>query len=142
MSGSWRKILACWTPHPHTYPASSLEHVPCMSDQLLNRSIAQTPAPHPSADKRSVSVTHPEATRPFHRCFSSTASERLRQGSLELHFRSPRPMTALVDETDLPPAAPPGFSDHTFKSKSGIELAIRVWPAKTPITEPAPFVLW
>jgi len=51
-------------------------------------------------------------------------------------------MTALVDEIDSPPAAPLGFSDHTFKSKSGIDLAIRIWPAETPITAPAPFVLW
>ena len=42
----------------------------------------------------------------------------------------------------LPPAAPSGFTDHTFKSASGIELAVRVWPAETPVDEPAPWVLW
>ncbi|KAK3291743.1 Alpha/Beta hydrolase protein [Chaetomium fimeti] len=41
-----------------------------------------------------------------------------------------------------PPAAPPGFTDHTFKSASGAELAVRVWPAETPVKEPAPFVIW
>jgi hypothetical protein len=40
------------------------------------------------------------------------------------------------------PAAPTGFTDHTFKSASGVELAVRVWPAETPVTQPAPFVLW
>ncbi|KAK4120952.1 alpha/beta-hydrolase [Parathielavia appendiculata] len=40
------------------------------------------------------------------------------------------------------PSAPPGFTDHTFKSASGVELAVRVWPAETTVNEPAPFVLW
>ncbi|KAK4148536.1 putative isoprenylcysteine alpha-carbonyl methylesterase ICMEL2 [Chaetomidium leptoderma] len=40
------------------------------------------------------------------------------------------------------PSAPPGFTDHVFRSGSGIELAVRVWPAETPVDEPAPFVLW
>ncbi|KAL2129815.1 hypothetical protein VTI74DRAFT_7264 [Chaetomium olivicolor] len=42
----------------------------------------------------------------------------------------------------LPPAAPPGFTDHRFKSTSGIELDVRVWPAEVPSNGPAPFVLW
>ncbi|KAJ4306048.1 hypothetical protein N0V88_000843 [Collariella sp. IMI 366227] len=41
-----------------------------------------------------------------------------------------------------PPAAPPGFTDHKFKSASGIELDVRVWPAEVQGNEPAPFVLW
>ncbi|KAK4097581.1 alpha/beta-hydrolase [Parathielavia hyrcaniae] len=40
------------------------------------------------------------------------------------------------------PAAPPGFTDHNFKSASGVELAVRVWPAESTVDEPAPFVLW
>lgn len=50
--------------------------------------------------------------------------------------------TEKVGESRLPPAAPAGFTDHTFKSSSGVELAVRVWPADPPVSEPAPFVLW
>ncbi|KAK4139220.1 putative isoprenylcysteine alpha-carbonyl methylesterase ICMEL2 [Dichotomopilus funicola] len=51
---------------------------------------------------------------------------------------------ATKDKQDsaLPPSAPPGFSDHTFTPPSGVELAVRVWPAETPISEPAPFIIW
>ncbi|KAK4243296.1 putative isoprenylcysteine alpha-carbonyl methylesterase ICMEL2 [Corynascus novoguineensis] len=42
----------------------------------------------------------------------------------------------------MTPAAPSGFTDHTFKSASGAELAVRVWPAETPQSQPAPFVIW
>ncbi|GAB1313797.1 hypothetical protein MFIFM68171_04007 [Madurella fahalii] len=48
----------------------------------------------------------------------------------------------MADESDLPPAAPPGFTDHTFISASSTELAVRVWPADPPVSEPAPFVIW
>ncbi|KAH8694428.1 Alpha/Beta hydrolase protein [Ilyonectria robusta] len=37
---------------------------------------------------------------------------------------------------------PPGFTDHTFQSKSGVELSVRVWPADPAPTKPAPFVVW
>lgn len=51
---------------------------------------------------------------------------------------------ATDDQQDsaLLPAAPPGFSDHTFTPPSGVELAVRVWPAETPVNEPAPFIIW
>jgi hypothetical protein len=42
----------------------------------------------------------------------------------------------------VPPAAPPGFTDHTFKLACGTELAVRVWPAETSVNKPAPFVIW
>ncbi|KAK3370692.1 Alpha/Beta hydrolase protein [Podospora didyma] len=38
--------------------------------------------------------------------------------------------------------APRGFSDHAFKSNSGTELRVRVWPADPPPTKPAPVVVW
>lgn len=50
--------------------------------------------------------------------------------------------TTETDESALPPAAPPGFTDHTFRSSSGTELAVRVWPADPPVSGPAPFVIW
>jgi acetyl esterase/lipase len=46
----------------------------------------------------------------------------------------------MTTEQSGPRAAPPGFSDHTFKSSSGTELSVRVWPANPPVTSPAPFV--
>lgn len=37
---------------------------------------------------------------------------------------------------------PPGFSDHSFKTDSGGELAVRIWPADPPFHEPAPVVFY
>ncbi|KAK0728771.1 Alpha/Beta hydrolase protein [Lasiosphaeria miniovina] len=37
---------------------------------------------------------------------------------------------------------PPGFSDHDFRSSSGTDLGVRVWPADPPVSGPAPFVVW
>ncbi|KAK4185899.1 Alpha/Beta hydrolase protein [Podospora australis] len=37
---------------------------------------------------------------------------------------------------------PQGFTDHSFRSKNGTELSVRVWPADPPVEGPAPFVLW
>ncbi|KAK4160626.1 putative isoprenylcysteine alpha-carbonyl methylesterase ICMEL2 [Cladorrhinum sp. PSN259] len=48
----------------------------------------------------------------------------------------------MADESNLPPAAPPGFTDHSFASTSGTDLGVRVWPAKTPVDGPAPFAIW
>ena len=45
-------------------------------------------------------------------------------------------------QENLPRAAAPNFSDHTFRSRSGVELAVRVWPAEPPTSSPAPFVSW
>ncbi|KAK3501917.1 Alpha/Beta hydrolase protein [Neurospora crassa] len=38
--------------------------------------------------------------------------------------------------------APPGYTDHTFKSSSGVELGVRVWPAENVVQDPAPIVFW
>ena len=38
--------------------------------------------------------------------------------------------------------APTGFTDHSFKSSSGVELGVRVWPAENVVQEPAPIVFW
>ncbi|KAL0465933.1 Alpha/Beta hydrolase protein [Neurospora intermedia] len=38
--------------------------------------------------------------------------------------------------------APPGYTDHTFKSSSGVELGVRVWPAENVVHDPAPIVFW
>lgn len=37
---------------------------------------------------------------------------------------------------------PPGFSDHSFKINSGVELAVRIWPADPPVDKPAPVVVY
>lgn len=42
----------------------------------------------------------------------------------------------------IPLAALSGFTDHTFKSTSGVELGVRVWPAETAVDKPAPLVIW
>ncbi|KAH6632494.1 Alpha/Beta hydrolase protein [Chaetomium tenue] len=42
----------------------------------------------------------------------------------------------------IPLATLSGFSDHTFRSTSGVELGVRVWPAETTLDEPAPVVIW
>ncbi|KAH7122197.1 Alpha/Beta hydrolase protein [Dactylonectria estremocensis] len=51
----------------------------------------------------------------------------------------------MAAETETPPILrplPPGFTDHSFNSKSGAELGVRVWPADPPPRSPAPFVVW
>ncbi|KAK4226048.1 putative isoprenylcysteine alpha-carbonyl methylesterase ICMEL2 [Podospora fimiseda] len=52
----------------------------------------------------------------------------------------------MVHESNLPPAAPPGFTNHSFCSKAGIELNVRVWPANPTVVvgdgPAAPFVIW
>ena len=37
---------------------------------------------------------------------------------------------------------PPDFSDHSFRTKSGVELDIRIWPADHAAHEPAPVVFY
>ncbi|KAH7156692.1 Alpha/Beta hydrolase protein [Dactylonectria macrodidyma] len=51
----------------------------------------------------------------------------------------------MAAETETSPdirPLPPGFTDHNFKSQSGTELGVRVWPANPPPSSPAPFVIW
>ncbi|KAK3402668.1 Alpha/Beta hydrolase protein [Sordaria brevicollis] len=38
--------------------------------------------------------------------------------------------------------APPGYTDYSFKSSSGVELGVRVWPAENVVQEPAPIAFW
>ncbi|KAL2255357.1 hypothetical protein VTK26DRAFT_3529 [Humicola hyalothermophila] len=49
---------------------------------------------------------------------------------------------AADDKLSGTPRAPPGFTDHTFRSSKGTDLGVRVWPAEAPVDGPAPFVLW
>ncbi|KAL7903690.1 Alpha/Beta hydrolase protein [Trichoderma velutinum] len=42
----------------------------------------------------------------------------------------------------FPRAAAPNFTDHVFLSRSGVELAVRIWPADPPTSSPAPFATW
>ncbi len=41
-----------------------------------------------------------------------------------------------------PRPLPPNFTDHAFQSRSGGDLALRVWPADPPPSSPAPFIIW
>lgn len=50
---------------------------------------------------------------------------------------------AKQDPTDYGPRiCPPGFFDHSFKTDSGVELAVRIWPADPPVDKPAPVVVY
>ncbi|KAJ5626339.1 Alpha/beta hydrolase fold-3 [Penicillium lagena] len=50
---------------------------------------------------------------------------------------------AKLDATEYGPRnCPPGFSDHSFKTDSGVYLAVRIWPADPPVDEPAPVVFY
>ncbi|KAH8885925.1 alpha/beta-hydrolase [Thozetella sp. PMI_491] len=48
----------------------------------------------------------------------------------------------MAHAAQLPRAARPGFTEHAFKTRHGVELSVRVWPANPPVSEPAPFVTW
>ncbi|KAK3954764.1 Alpha/Beta hydrolase protein [Pseudoneurospora amorphoporcata] len=38
--------------------------------------------------------------------------------------------------------APAGYIDYTFKSSSGVELGVRVWPAENVVQDAAPIAFW